>query len=584
LLLALGVIARTQEYFGNRPVAAEITHHQIVVAAALASDTTLFYAGLLHDILKPALNFERTSEGWKWKHLSDVKIDHKKINVEDILRGISFPHSLNVDMNKLVNIVKWHHVKGAEKSNPIRYVESAEKLGLPIIEATLLPREDFNKIGLHICLEAKGLNHPYHYFILTMIYYGLKYHLNKLYGEIFKSLGLQKLIVDYYFGNADEPKINYESGILSISYFVPSKEFEGLHVRHEYSSDAVFDIAKTDDGVALSFSWSDVLVYMVPHVSSGEVSFSYRIACVVPGLVKYSEEKVEKNEQARKEFGDRVYEIVTEIINDLEGSIDLKGVYGRLIINYIEGIEEKGSYSCLFCGKRTSRKVRLSRSSLLSEKFTDYHRIKGNAESLEASICPLCHIGFVIEEKFRKKGPIFAIPLAGETIDVSVSKDFREFFESSYGQLPINIEGGIIPSCIGYSTLQLASSAWYISLLKGLENNPVNLPWIRAYIVREQSDINDLYFGFFISREVLLYPLLVKVRPRAIISSYGGKNKKFVLNTDLLEGHLLWKGEEHDLTDEQLDALKPTLREIDKSKIRQLRKLYSRVVGLYGLR
>lgn len=580
-MLAFGVIARTQEYFGYRPVAAEITHHQIVVATALASDATLFYAGLLHDILKPALNFERNKEKWNWKHLSDVEINNKKINVEDILRNISFLHSLNVDMDKLVDIVKTHHGKGDEGSNPIRYVESIKKLGLPSIEATLLPSKDFNKIGLHICLEAKGLNHPYHYFILTMIYYGLKYYLNKLYGEKFGSLGLQKLIVDYYFGNADEPKINYENGILSISYFVPSKEFEGLHVRHEYSDNAVFDIAKTENGVTLSFSWSDVLVYMVPYVSSGEVS--YRIACVIPGLVKYSKGKVEENEQARKELRDRVCEIVTEIINDLESSTDLKGEYGRLIINYIGGNDD-GNYSCVFCGKRTGCKVRLSRSSLLGEKFTDYHRIKGNAEGLEASICPLCHVGFVLEEKFRKKGPIFVIPLAGEAIDVSVSKDFREFYESSYGQLPINIEGGIIPSCIGYSTLQLASSAWYISLLKGLENNLVNLPWIKAYVVRTQRDINDLYVEFFISREVLLYPLLVKVRPRAIISSYGGKNKKFVLNTDLLEGHLLWKGEEHDLTDEQLDALKPILREIDKSKIGQLRKLYSRVVGLYGLR
>lgn len=580
-MLPLGVIARTQEYFSGIPVVAEITHHHIVVATALASDATLFYAGLLHDILKPALNFEKASKGWRWKHLYDVEINGKKINVEDILRSTSFPHNLNVDIERLVDIIVGHHNKGAEEFNPISYVESRRKLGLPLIEATLLPSKEFSKIGLHVCLEAIGLNHPYHYFILTMIYYGLKYYLNKLYGGIFRSLGLQKLVVDYYFGDADIPKIDYKNGTLSISYFVPSKEFEGLYVKHEYSGDVVFDIAKRDDGIALSFSWSDVLVYMVPYISSGGVS--YRIACVIPGLVKYQKGEVVEDEQTRQEFGARVSEIVTKVINDLENSIDLEEGYGRLIINYIEGIEE-GSYSCLFCGKRTSRKVRLSRSGLLSEKFTDYHRIKGSAEGLEASICPLCHAGFVLEEKFRRQGPIFAIPLAGEPIGVNVSKDFIESFMSSYGQLPINIEEGIIPSVIGYSTLQLTSSAWYISLLKEVESRPVNLPWIKAYVVRAQRDINDLYFGFFISREVLLYPLLVKIRPRAIISSYGGKNKKFVLNTDLLEGHLLWKGEEHDLTEEQLDALKPILKEIDKSKIGQLRKLYSRVVGLYGLR
>ncbi|OWJ54731.1 hypothetical protein [Pyrodictium delaneyi] len=580
-MLPLGIIARTQEYFGGIPVAAEITHHQIIVATALATDATLFYAGLLHDILKPALNFEKTPKGWRWKHLYDVKVNGKKVSVKDILRGVSFPYSLNVDMDELIDLVISHHDRGADEVNPISYVESRRKLGLPLIEATLLPSKDFNKIGLHVCLEAVGLNHPYHYFVLTLIYYGLKHYLNKLYGEIFRSLGLQRLVVDYHFGDADIPRIDYKDGVLSISYFVSSNEFRGLHIRHEYSDDIEFNIIKTNSGAALSFGWSDVLVYMVPYTGSSEVS--YRIACVIPGLVKYKNEKVEEDVRVKEEFEAKVSEVLVEVINDLESNIDLKENYRQLIIDYLRG-NEKGDYSCLFCGKKTDRKVKLSRSGLLSEKFTDYHRIRGSAEGLEASICPLCHVGFVLEEKFRRQGPSFTIPLAGEPIDVNVSKDFVESFMSSYGQLPINIEEGVILSVLGHSTLQLASNAWYISLLKEIESRPISLPWIKAYVVRAQRDINDLYFRFFISREVLLYPLLVKIRPRAIISSYGGRNKKFVLNTDLLEGHLLWKGEEHDLTEEQLDALRPILREIDKSNIGELRKLYSRVVGLYGLR
>ncbi len=580
-MLPLGVIARTQEYFGGLPVAAEITHHQIVVATALASNVTLFHAGLLHDILKPALNFEKTLKGWRWKHLYDVEIRGKKISAEDVLRGISFPDSLNININELIGLVMSHHDRGADKFNPISYVESRKKLGLPLIEATLLPSKDFSEIGLHVCLEVIDLSHSYHYFVLTLIYYGLKYYLNKLYGKLFRSLGLHRLVVDYYFGDTDIPKVNYENGTLSISYFVPSNEFKGLHIRHEYSDDLEFEIAKTSSGITLSFGWSDVLVYMIPYTGSNVIS--YRIACVIPGLIEYHNGRIQENIQVKKEFEAKVNKILVKVINDLESSIGLGEGYGQLIVNYLRG-DEEGNYNCLFCGKRTSRKVRLSRSGLLSDRFTDYHRIKCSAEDLEASVCPLCHVGFTLEEKFRKQGPIFMLPLAGDPADVSISRDFVQSFMSSYGQLPINIEEGVIPSVIGYSTLQLASNAWYISLLKEIEIRRINLPWIKAYLVRAQRDINDLYFGFFISRKVLLYPLLVKIRPRAIISSYGGKNKKFVLNTDLLEGYLLWKGEEHDLTEEQLDALEPILREIGKSKIGQLRKLYSRVVGLYGLR
>jgi len=69
-MLPFGVIARTQEYFGGIPAAAEITHHQLIVATALASDTTLFYSGLLHDILKPLLRFRKINNEWRWWHLN----------------------------------------------------------------------------------------------------------------------------------------------------------------------------------------------------------------------------------------------------------------------------------------------------------------------------------------------------------------------------------------------------------------------------------------------------------------------------------------------------------------------------------
>jgi hypothetical protein len=58
-MLPYGVIARTQKSFGGLPVLAEITHHQLIVATSIANDKVSFFAGLLHDILKPLLKFEK---------------------------------------------------------------------------------------------------------------------------------------------------------------------------------------------------------------------------------------------------------------------------------------------------------------------------------------------------------------------------------------------------------------------------------------------------------------------------------------------------------------------------------------------
>ena len=562
---------------------AEVTHHHIIVATVLASDPTLFYAGLLHDVLKPVLNFEKTSKGWRWKHCYDIVVNDRKIDFKDLLGDNSFFDLLNIDKSKLVDLVTEHHSRDAEKINPVSYVE--KKLELPIIETSLLSNRDFSEIGLHVCLEAIGLNHPYHYFVLTLVYYGLKYYLNKYYGEKFRKLGLRRLIVDYYFGNVDVPRIDYRNDTLAISYFVPSSKLEGLHIRHEYSDDLTFEITKLNDGVAFSFGWSDVLVYIVPYVGSSMIS--YRVACVIPGLIKYNNGAIQESIQARKEIEAEINRILINVVNDLKSLANLEIDYEQTVIDYLRGDEKNGAFCCLFCNKRVDRKVKLVRRGLLSENFTDYHRIGAGIENLRISACPLCHIGFKLEEKFRGKirgkDPVFVLPLAADPIHVSVSEDFEKTFLSAYGDIPINTRKGVIPSIIGCSTLQLISNAWYISLLKEARSSSTGLSWIKAYFIRAQSDVNDLYFGFFISRKVLLYPLIIKIRPRAIISSYGGKNKKFVLNTDLLEGHFLWRGEEHDLTEEQLDALEPVLKEIDKSKIRQLRKLYSEVVSLYGL-
>ena len=86
-MLSYGVIARTQKSFDGLPTLAEITHHQLIVATLIASDKTPFFAGLLHDALKPLLKLELEKErrGWRWLHLDGLEVGGTKVNLEEIV-------------------------------------------------------------------------------------------------------------------------------------------------------------------------------------------------------------------------------------------------------------------------------------------------------------------------------------------------------------------------------------------------------------------------------------------------------------------------------------------------------------------
>jgi len=595
-MLPYGLIARTQELFGGLPVAAELTQHQLIVATALASDPTLFYAGLLHDILKSLLDFKPKGNGWEWHHLKADVENGKSITVEEVLEKTDFPSGINKE--DLKSIVANHH---RVKDNPIKYVEA--ELGLPVIESALLPRKELEESGLHICVEAPAVVHPYHFLVLTLLYQGLKYHLNRVYGEVFSKFGLSNLVVEYTFGERRPPEIKYKGGVLSISHFVPSEQYSGLHIRHKYGSDLMFDMLPEQDGISITFGWGDVLTFMVPYISSlrkyeqdlgdhgkeTEVSYRrvfYRIACVIPGIVKFNG-SIRKDDQAEKNFKERVENILKQVVHEIIEEFPTKRPheYGLEILrNYLEG-REGGNYICIFCGRRTDKTEK--EVKVLSEKFTDYPRINPVVMGAGHGICPLCHVGYLIEEKFRmKQGNSFILPLAAEPLDVVLSEDFRRKFTTS----PIEVKEGVISSILGQSTFQLLSYAWYLSLLEAGDISKSK--WIRGYSVRNLKNMKEIYLDFMLTRKVLLYPLEIKLRPRAMVSSYGGKKKKSVLNTDVIEGHVLWKGEEHDLTEDQLDALEPVLEELGeihtgvlkKAKVGKMKKVYGNLVRIYGLR
>lgn len=580
-MLPFGVIGRTQSYFGGLPVLAEITHHQLIVATALASESSLFFAGLLHDVLKPLLHFEKGEKGWRWKHLYDVKAGDELVNIDDVLSASQLPS--HTDIGYIIDIIKHHHDRGAETLNPISYVESRSKLGLPVIEATLLPRKELERMGLHVCVEASGLKHPYHFFVLNLLYQGLKYRLNKVYGELFSKHGVNEFVVDYFFGEEKAPEIRHQGSTLFISYFIPSEAYKGLHVMHKYGPDLSFSMASKNGIVNLEFGWSDILTFIIPYIDKRGAR--YRITCIIPGSVKRDENNtVIENQEAINGFRETTRRVLEEVISEIEREIGNKDPYGTVIVDYLEG-KEQGEYSCLFCGRKTAREVRLDRDNFLPDNFTDYHRVSFLAESRRLSICPICHVGFIFEKNIAKKysyWPSFLLALPAEPVSVKLSRDFKLRFTEP----PINVSEGIVPSILGLSTLQLLSHAWYLSLLKETSLASANLLWLRGYSIRDQKSVNELHLRYMVSRRALLYPLEVKIRPRALISSYSGRgrSKKFILNTDIVGGQLLWKGSEHDLTEEQLDALEPLLEELAKANIRSQRKIYSRVVDLYGLR
>lgn len=138
-MLLFGVIGRTQEYFGGLPLMAEITHHQLIVATAIASEPSLFFAGLLHDVLKPLLNFVKDEKGcWNWRHLWKVNTGSKLIDIDNVLSASKLPSYVDVD--QVINIIKHHHDKNE------RYLEILVSTKYPYLlkvlirgsEATLL--------------------------------------------------------------------------------------------------------------------------------------------------------------------------------------------------------------------------------------------------------------------------------------------------------------------------------------------------------------------------------------------------------------------------------------------------------------
>jgi len=581
-MLPYGVIARTQKSFGGLPVLAEITHHQLIVATSIANDKVSFFAGLLHDILKPLLKFEKRGSEWHWPHLDELEVDGTKVDLSKILRQSLSTILCENEIDSLIELIRQHHHRGAVAFNPITYAENEKRgLGIAVIEATLFPRKDLNDMGLYTCIEAKGLTHPYHFFVLTLIYQGIKYYLNEVYHRTFSSLGLKKLIVEYNFGSERIPEIQYDSGnsSLMIKYYVPSKLYSGLKVEHEYGGDAFFNIEEVRPEhdkvkyVKINHAWSDVLTFLVPSPSVD--GLTYKMLCVIPGIIAYNGKKVSINSNKIKEFEHEVQNIMNRVLVDIWNNIKLDENHIRVLPYYVEG-NEQGNHRCVFCGKRTNIEIKLSQKGLLSDKFTDYHRIGAGQ-----SVCPLCHVGFQCEELLRKQGPASYLPLPCEISSVEVASDFKERYESKYGEYPLNPEEGMALSILGLSTMHLLSDAWYLSLLEKV-NESGSLPaWVRLYTLRKQKKMSEFYMKFLIDRRVVIYPLIVKIRPKALISSYGGKRKKFVLNTETLEGHTLWRGSELDITEEHLDALEPLM---GKLKYPLHEKVYRTLVSVYGLR
>jgi len=362
--------------------------------------------------------------------------------------------------------------------------------------------------------------------------------------------------------------VQYDGGssTLVLRYYVPSTSYRGLRVVHEYGGDASFGVKVRGKHVEIRHAWSDVLTFLTPSPSID--GLTYRVSCVVPGVVAYNGGSVSTSGDTRG-FENKVREAVRRVLDEIDRS------YGEILLNYIEG-SEWGDYRCIFCSKRTDRRVGLSQRGLLSEKFTDYHRVR-----VGESACPLCHVGFRYEELLRERGPAFCLFLPCEISSVEVADDFKQKYHSAYGACPLNPEEGVALSVLGLSTMQLMSKAWYMSLLKEAGRRGSLPEWIRSYTLRAQGDVSEFHVRFLIDRRVLIYPLTVKIRPKALISSYGGRKKKFVLNTEALEGHTLWRGSELDITEEHLDVLEPLTA---NAKSLLYKRVYGTLVSIYGLR
>lgn len=543
LSLIKGTLARTDINTGM-PYLDELTHHLIVVSAASlkfnSPEVTL--AALIHDYFKPVFDFRRDSNKnrWNWYHyITDFELYLQLLN--------AFDDSIN--LSKVARISQWHHSKS--NCNEICQIERSDLLSaLEISTPFSLPRSKTGEkftIAQHLKVSGK-----YRIFILALLKEKFVEMLSKEYSKRFQEiLGVSRIRYEYRplngAGSIEKvgsmiKKNGWEIEIKDGTMIIPlPSKFHRNVFYFEYYEDpkVVLDVdTNTKDirGVKIPFGAALFTVYLT---GSQDVYLLYADAGFRPLPLR---------------------DVIDSALSGLKQSLSTKKqqrAFKQINLDKITKSltgEFNSDETCVFCGEPGERITKNEKiGSILRAKFTDTWLLLRH----KASVCPVCKLGFEIEELFRTSGLNMYLP--------------QEAMLSSY-RLVCEV-----PIIKGTEFVKSISSKIWLELLSEM--------YYALHDTKELSEITktkEWAVGFYLNPTILMYPYEVEIIPQVMAVALRYQKKKFVLQSGI-HSSVVFPGSEKDLLSDEFSIIRGVYNLDPGSGIYLLQKLktvYSPVFGV----
>jgi len=575
--LPLGVIGRTVEIKRDkqRTVAdlaclSELTQHQLSVAVlASGAGKEAFYAGLFHDVYKPAMKW-KLNRRWSWRHLpapDNIPIRRLPSEAKSRFKAILASLDADLDTDKVAEICAGHH---HVEENPIRKIEPegdevGALAGAVSVEVRIPLPKELKRIAINVA--SLSLKSPYRAFVASLFIRRLLNRLNESYAQFFQEeFGLQELHIKYVFRQfepfSEDPDVRYEDGALHVEIPVRSPpSLEGLVIEHHYLPTLKRpSLSVSGRHVELNLRFSDALAF---PIIEGEKITLWALAPV---------ETLGRGRELKAKLAAAFEEAKEKALEDI---LSLSGVRSELTASMRELLPEElseykpagpGEPKCMFCGARASFRVAKS-----LERFVDVDRIV----AFNIIACAPCKLAYDIENARRASVPLCITPLPATPGAVELLDEFEALIQDfrTRGMSILTHQLPPVKTALEEPWARILSWIFYHAVLK----DPDELGLTR---LRSLKDFDFAFFRFFLTRRIMLYPFIFTIRPAAMISAWTttGK-KKFVLNLDVASEFVVLPGAERDLTLEDLDVLTP-LAEKGKNS---LRKAYTLMKSLYEL-
>ncbi|NJE42473.1 hypothetical protein [Thermococcus sp. GR6] len=532
--LIKGTIARTDPISGL-PHLDELTHHLIAVATASLkfNSPDVVLAALIHDYFKPVFDFRNG----KWYHF---------ITDPDLYSQLLSEFDDSTNISNVANISQWHHKR--ENCNEICQIENSELIStLETSVPFILPTQREYTVVHHLRVLGK-----YRMFILALLKEKLAKILSEKYSERFqKILGVSRIRYEYRPVNSADTledagrlikendwRIEVKDNTMVIP--LPSRfHKDTFYFEYYEGTEVVLDVdtkAKAIRGVKVPFGKALSTVYLTGSQDAyllyvdagfGSLSLEYLLDDVLSDLKQSLSEKKRKN---AFEYVD-----LDKVVKSLSGDLHSDEL-------------------CVLCGEpgepiESHEKV----SSILKAKFTDTWLLL----TYGTSVCPVCKLGFEIEELFRGSG------MNKHIVQEALLEDYHLIHS-----VPIFGKEHFMKSISSKIWLELLSEIYY-SLYNSKELQKITKR--KEWVVK-----------FYLNPKVLFYPYVADLIPQVLTVALRYSKKKFVLQSGL-HSNIVFPGSEKDLTPEEFSAMRRFYISHPSTGIHLLQKIrnvYSPVFGV----